>query len=80
MIAGAVARGGDDVILRLALRGRELDAGVGEDLSLEIELGKVAVGEQHLRHRTSFAYRTPAREDPPATRNGTGARVDGQVA
>ena len=48
--AGAVARGGDHVSLGLALCGDELDAGRGEQVALEPEIGKIVVGEQDPGH------------------------------
>ena len=48
--AGAVARRGDHVVLGPALRGDELDAGGGEQLALQLDVGEIVVGEQDLGH------------------------------
>ena len=48
--AEATLRGGDHVVLGLALRGPDVDALRGEHVRFELEVGVVVVGEQDARH------------------------------
>ena len=48
--ARAIAGGRDHVVLGLALRDGELDAGGGEELALDLEVVKFVVGEQDAGH------------------------------
>ena len=48
--AGAIARRRDHVVLGLALRDRELDAGRIEQVALDLEVGELVVGEQDAWH------------------------------
>src|SRR5262249_46057922 len=63
----AVASRSNDVALRLAVPALELEAGIGEEPALELEIGKVVVGEQHLRHEASFSRPSAERLKAPAT-------------
>ena len=73
--AGAIARGGDHLVLGLALCRRKFDTRALEHGVLDIEIGEFVVGEQDARHGgATSAGRTGKRE------NGTCGGEIGQAA
>ena len=73
----ATGRGRDHLVLGLALRSDELDTGGGEEIPLDLQLGKLVVGKQDFGHGDDGVDRGRGRRSSPsATRKGTWPRGD----